>query len=153
MNEIDGWIAQLQSAGSADARAKAAEELGEFGGAAAAAALRQALTDPTSAVRVSAALALGELRDAGASELLLPLLSSAEPNERGAAAVALGQIGGHAAALLALRRDPSAAVRGALAWALGTLGDPQARETLAALAMDADPEVADAAREAQRKLV
>ena len=154
MDEIDSWISQLQHSGSADARADAAEELGEFGGGPAIAALISALTDPADAVKVSAALALGELRVPEATGTLQEFLAAPDPNLRGAAAVALGQIGlpGTAARLLPLTRDPVAAVRGGCAWALGTLGDSSAYEVLARLAGDSDTDVADAAQEAVRRL-
>ncbi len=63
---------------------------------------------------------------------------------------------------MARAADKVAAVRGAVAWALGALGDPQARGTLERgtlergtlerLRADGDPETAEAAREALGKL-
>ncbi len=53
MSEIEAWISQLQRSESDEARADAAEELGEYGGSAAIAALTAALADPSNAVKVS----------------------------------------------------------------------------------------------------
>ena len=102
---------------------------------------------------MSAVLSLGELRATEALGQLLSMLTNGTANERGAAAVALGQIGEREAvpALIAQATDEAAAVRGAVAWALGALGDTRARETLEHLRADADPDTAEAAREALGK--
>ena len=89
-----------------------------------------------------------------AVEPLKQASDEADENVRGAAVVALGQIGDRRALpwLLARATDDSAVVRGAVAWALGALRDPQARETLERLGADPDLDTADAAREALAKL-
>jgi HEAT repeat protein len=120
------------------------------------ATVRQALADPSAAVRTQAALALGRIGPAAAvaAPALREALHDADETVRCQAAEAVVQVGGPApaavAALAELLQDPSAPVKASAARALGALKKDAAPAlpALVALLQDRDEAVRTAAAEA-----
>ena len=113
------------------------------------------LNDAEVQVRVAAAHAVVFLPPAEAARLLLPLLQDKAEFIRREAAYALGET--HSRSAVArlselLSGDKEAAVRGAAAVALGLIGDPSAAPSLRAVLDSSDPYLAEAARQALRRL-
>jgi HEAT repeat protein len=117
-----------------DDRNRAAEALGQIGGARAVEALIKALGDNDLGVRWDAADALGEIGDVRAVEPLIETLRDEDTHVRASAAVALGEIGDARAVepLIKALGDEDAEwyVRRNAAIALGEIGDARAVEPL-----------------------
>lgn len=173
----------------AEARAYAANALGEFlEGAGIAPVSRALVTDESPVVRLAAANALVRLNHQGPNNELGSALSDSDEAVRLAALNAvthinvfsrldrvIARISDESAAvrrraaqtlgtfkssdavvgLIALtgaEREPDSGVRAAAVWALGQIGDPEAREAVTSAATDADSAVRDAARIALLRL-
>lgn len=122
--------------------------------------------DKEISVRAAAAVALGQIRDESAVPALTQVLSGVSPNKKSksredefvmrAAAQALGQIGSRAGVSVLIstltNETGSLDIRRAAAEALGLIGDPAATQALQTAIAANDPYLAEAAREALRRL-
>jgi HEAT repeat protein len=153
-------------------RQQTAYALGETRSSSAVAALVERLSDKMNSVRGAAAIALGEIADPAAVVALAGVLNrqtglphpkknkKTKPEQNPfvlrAAAHSLGQIGNRAAtpALIVVLSDEKAEddVRREAAWALGRIGDTSAVNALEQALTARDPYLAEAAREALRRI-
>jgi HEAT repeat protein len=146
-------------------RREAAYALGETHSGSAVARLSELLSgDKEAAVRSAAAVALGEIGDETAVNALSQALSGMKKKKAAAAdeflmrsaAHSLGQIRSRAglpALITALSGDQNPLdVRREAATALGLIGDPSAAPALRAVLDSSDPYLAEAARQALRRL-
>jgi HEAT repeat protein len=146
-------------------RREAAYAIGETGSRSAVARLSELLSgDKEAAVRGAAAVALGQIGDETAVNALSQALSRVKKKKAApadeflmrSAAHSLGQIRSRAglpALIAALSDDQNPLdVRREAAAALGLIGDPSAAPSLRAVLDSSDPYLAEAAREALRRL-
>jgi len=113
------------------------------------------LENPDHKVRRKAAQALGELKDESAVNPLIRCLDDEKWPVREASAEALGRLKDSSAIVGLVRRlkhDTSARARGAIAWALGEIGDVKAIDSLSELLYDKEDRVVSAAAHALRKI-
>lgn len=131
----------------ADVRQKAAESLGRVGGLRATVALRAALEDRDTAVRIEAVVALGTIKGARAVDALLEALKGADRDVRGAALQALIALGDDQVlpVLIEMVRNPRHPLRRTAVTALGGFRQRQSVETLLVAVGDNDRTFADLA--------
>jgi HEAT repeat protein len=133
--------------GAPEERRRAAEALGDSGGAEVVEALCAALADPEWFVRAEAARALGRIGAAEGVECLAAALEHADLHTRLTAIEALAATGREAAeAMLAALPQARGPVRDKLAAGLGRVGDPRATDPLLLLVRRADGAEEGAAR-------
>jgi HEAT repeat protein len=163
--EAAGLILPLLQDRAEFIRREAAYALGETRNRTAVARLSDLLSgDKEAAVRGAAAVALGQIGDETAVNALSQALSGIKKKKAApadeflmrSAAHSLGQIRSRAglpALITALSNDQNPVdVRREAAAALGLIGDPSAASSLRAVLDSSDPYLADAARQALRKL-
>jgi HEAT repeat protein len=161
-NEAVSLLAPLTTEKLEFVRREAASALGETRHRSAVTTLSGLLADKEPSVRAAAAIAMGQIRDESAVTALAQVLSGTNKKKQEdefvmrAAADALGEIGSRAGApvlisLLGNEMTP-VDVQRAAARSLGLIGDPAARPALQGALSAADPYLAEAAREALRRL-
>ncbi len=148
-------------------RREAADALGQTHSRSGVAPLTDLLvSDKEASVRTAAAIALGQIRDDAAVPTLVQVLSETSGKKKSksrenefvlrAAAQALGEIRNRAAVNVLMatltNESQSSDVRRAAATALGLIGDVQAIPALKAALESNDPYLAEAAREAMRRI-
>jgi HEAT repeat protein len=140
---------------SAEARAHAAQALGEIGHIAANPALEVAMRDGDAGVRLAAVSAWLDIRNQGEATPVIARIADADVRvRRKAAAVAGGlrEVDARAALEAQLASDADPAVRRNAAWALGRIGDAASSAVLTAAREDPSPMVRMTARVALRNL-
>ena len=136
-------------------RAMAAGALGYLGNPQALNALCHAFFEDTDwLVQFSAAISLGNLKDARAIDVLLQALDSDRSLMQEAAVIALGEIGAidQVHRILDFVASPDWMMRKRVADALGNLLCPQSQAALRYLRTDTNPQVAEAASVALKRL-
>jgi HEAT repeat protein len=126
----------------------AVRSLGQLGDATVAPRLIELYGRTSTSVRLDIIEALAELKEVAAEPVLVRLMGDEEPTVRRAAVAALGSYATRTALrhVLGAARDPEWAVRAAAVEVLAKTDDAQARATIERLCLDANEDVAAAAR-------
>jgi HEAT repeat protein len=137
-----------QAGSDPETRPAALRALIALGDASAAPGLIELLERESGAARLPVIEALARLADPSAEPSLIRLLADADPAIRCAAVQALAHFRSRVAAaqIMSASRDAEPQVRMAVVESLAVLADPRARETLARMCADPDPDVAATAR-------
>ena len=145
--DSEGLAHLLGTADDPGARKAAAAGLGRIGGVRATVALRAALADIDTSVRIEAVNALGAIRGPRAADALLDALRGADRDVRGAALSHLAELGDPRVlpTLIEMAQNPRSPLRRAAISALGGFKDSAAIDTLLAAAIDRDGVVSDLA--------
>ncbi len=154
IEDSEGLAHLLGTARDAPTRRLAAASLGRLGGLRATVALKAALNDHDTEVRIEAVDALGNIEGPRAVDALLEALRGADRDVRGAALAQLVRLGDVRVlpVLVEMAGDPRHLLRRAAITALGGFKDPRAVEVLLQAVVEPDRSVSDLAAGALGKV-